>query len=245
MKGLSFHPVDLLLLAVLTASWSPGCDEWQLGSRITQHISSPDYKILCKNSLTVPLRRTEWFKKPERLSYILKSSNEEKIETKFLRVWATVFIHGARIPPHKGRGTTTTYADVQSTDGKTCNTLGLQTDPHALNAKRDRRGRLLQIGKVAGLLIKGTYIRGFFFSGHKTSLHSICQNFKSLCRGLTGSRHTFSPDGLNNTWLSQGCVHSSHCGNGGRGVHSKDGMGEAPLIAGVQLASQLVVLVSR
>lgn len=57
--------------------------------------------------------------------------------------------------------------------------------------------------------------------------------------------HVHSPDGLNNTLLSQGCVpgNSFLCGNDGQNVHSKDrGEGEVSLIACVQLTGQTMVI---
>ena len=65
---------------------------------------------------------------------------------------------------------------------------------------------------------------------------------------LTKFSHVSSPDGLNSTLLSQGCVleNSSCCGNRRQNVHSKDkGEGEEPPIARVQITGQLVVTPSQ
>ena len=63
-----------------------------------------------------------------------------------------------------------------------------------------------------------------------------------------GFSHTYHPDGLNITLLSQGCVleNGSNCATSGCNVHSKDGGGgEEPPIAPVQLVGQLEVTSSQ
>lgn len=61
---------------------------------------------------------------------------------------------------------------------------------------------------------------------------------------LKGFSHKFSPDGINSTFLSQGCILelSSHCGNCGQSICFKDGGGSREsLITQVQLWGQQAV----
>ena len=50
-----------------------------------------------------------------------------------------------------------------------------------------------------------------------------------------GFSHVFSPDGLNNTLLSQGCIPKAAPSMGELSIHSKDRGGVKPPIAWIQL----------
>ena len=80
------------------------------------------------------------------------------------------------------------------------------------------------------------------------SPHSSTRTLKVYIEDFTGFSHVCCPDGLNNTWLSEGCVleNSSACGNCGQNVYSKDrGGAEESLITWIQLSGQPAVMSSQ
>ena len=64
---------------------------------------------------------------------------------------------------------------------------------------------------------------------------------------LTGFKHVHSPDGLNDTLLSQGCIlETAPVENGEQNIHSKDKeVSEEPLIIQVQHSNPLAVMSSQ
>lgn len=102
----------------------------------------------------------------------------------------------------------------------------------------NERGRPLQIGlrnfDKQGNCLVPLFTR-LLLSGQKTRRSSYTPaNLKSSYRDLTWVPSVFSPDGLNNMLLSQGCIlhNGSHYGNGGKNAHSQGRAGEEePLIA--------------
>lgn len=130
--------------------------------------------------------------------------------------------------------------DVPRWPNQNCIAFGLQPGHHTWRARTERRSR-------PSKLVSGQFNR-LFFGGHKTSksLHYLpeSQNFVEV---LMGSSHTLSPDGLNNTLLSQSCILGTcfHCRNGGvEDIFQGWGGGEEPLISQVQHTGQLVVTFS-
>ena len=80
------------------------------------------------------------------------------------------------------------------------------------------------------------------------SLHSPARILKVYTEALTGFSHIFSPDGLNNTLLSQCFIleNISHCGNSGQNAYSKDrGGDEQPPVACAQPPGQPAVMSSQ
>lgn len=82
--------------------------------------------------------------------------------------------------------------------------------------------------------------------GHKMSRspHLPTRILKVHMEAFTGFNHIHSLDGLNNTYLSQGCVleDGSYCTNSGQSRHSKNrgGDGETPIAWG-SLSGQLEI----
>ena len=119
-------------------------------------------------------------------------------------------IYGKRRLSHEGRDMKAICVDVPRWPNQNCIAFGLQPGRHTWRARTERRSR-------PSKLVSGQFNR-LFFGGHKTSksLHYLpeSQNFVEV---LMGSSHTLSPDGLNNTLLSQSCILGTcfHCRNGG------------------------------
>ena len=82
-------------------------------------------------------------------------------------------------------------------------------------------------------------------SSYKTgrSLHIPSRMLKVYIQCLTGFSHVFSPDGLNNTLLSQGCTLQT-ARTGAEHTFKGQGRGQEPSIALVQLVGQLGVMCS-
>lgn len=113
---------------------------------------------------------------------------------------------------------------------------------------RPKKGRPLQIG-FSNFDKQGNLLTRLISSGWKMSRSSYppARTFK-VHRDLTWVQSVFSPGGLNNMLLSQGCIlhHGSHYGNGGKNAHSKDRAGDEELLmAQVQLVSQPMVTSSQ
>ena len=88
------------------------------------------------------------------------------------------------------------------------------------------------------------HMRLFLSDKMSTSPHPPARVLKVYIEALTRFSHVYSPDGLNNTLLSQGCVprEASGRGEGKWKPHSKDGGGSEELpIVRVQLTGQLAV----
>lgn len=72
---------------------------------------------------------------------------------------------------------------------------------------------------------KETYTGGFSSAAAREKISTpALQNLKVYVVALTRFNHLYHPNGLSNTLRSQGCIlgMSSHCGNSGQSVHSKD-----------------------
>lgn len=83
--------------------------------------------------------------------------------------------------------------------------IGSQIGPiHGRQGKTEEKGRPLQTGRV-GLTSKGTYIQILSLAA-SGSLHLSARILKVYIETLMGFSHIFSPDGLNNTLLFQGCI---------------------------------------
>lgn len=104
------------------------------------------------------------------------------------------------------------------------------------------RGGPLQIHRPAGLISKGTYLRGlsWVLEAEQISPPAL-QNLKGFQRVLNGIQSHMQYSRLSNTLLSRLRLWlSSHCGNRGQCAHSKvEGGGE------VQLAGHPAVTSSR
>lgn len=90
-----------------------------------------------------------------------------------------------------------------------------------LNVPWGTRGYSMSWDKTFSLIIKSAEVT------YKTALGQLQTDLYTRQHLYTEVSTTWSghhPDGLSNTWLSQGCVleNGSHCGNNGQNVHSKD-----------------------
>lgn len=107
--------------------------------------------------------------------------------------------------------------------------FGSQIGPIFRQGKKRLKEEADHFRLTSGSLIsKGSYAPGFSWVGSKTSrsLHLPARILKVSIEALTGLRHVYCTDGLNNTLLSQGCIleHGSHrenCEN----IHPRTGEG--------------------
>ena len=85
---------------------------------------------------------------------------------------------------------------------------------------------------------QGNVLMKLVLDSHKVSksLHLSTRVLNICIEVLTGSSHTFSPDGPNNSLLSQGCICEN--ANGEKNKHFKDEEGEESLHAWVQFMGQ-------
>lgn len=92
---------------------------------------------------------------------------------------------------------------------------------------------------LAGLIRRGTYSQACLGAPDKQTPAPTCQNVNGYAETLTTGSHIFSPGGLSNTSLSQGCVlgTTSAVGTVGRRHIPMAGEGEEPQMSQSQPAA--------